>query len=152
MNITPPFEPVVRFPLSLGAEDFQVTCLSMGNPQCVTFVSDLDSVDLKALGLLIETHPIFPDRVNVEFARMISRDEVEIRIWERGAGHTMSSGTGSCAAAVAAVLNHLTDRRVRVRTEGGTLQVNWLDDGTVLLTASAEVVYEGRWLQKVQPG
>jgi diaminopimelate epimerase len=109
-------------------------------------VADLNAVNLGEIGPLIEDHPIFPDRANVEFARVNSRDEIEIRIWERGAGHTLSSGTGSCASAIAATLNGLTDRDVRVRTEGGTLRVDWREDGRVMLTASAEVIYEGRWL------
>lgn len=146
MNISPRLEPVVRYPLHIGGDVVEVTCLSMGNPQCVSFVDDLDRVNLFEFGPLIEHHPVFPDRANVEFARVISRDEIEIRIWERGAGHTLSSGTGSCASAVAATLNGLTDRRVRVRTEGGELEVHWRDDDRVLLTASAEVIYEGRWL------
>ena len=148
MAIAPPLERVVRYPLRVRQEIFEITCISMGNPQCVTFVADLNSVNLEQIGPLIETHPIFPDRANVEFARVISRDEIEIRIWERGAGHTLSSGTGSCASAVAAALNDLTDRSVRVRTEGGTLRVDWRDDDSIMLTASAEVVYEGLWLQR----
>jgi diaminopimelate epimerase len=146
MNISPPLDRVVRYPLHIGGDVVEVTCMSMGNPQCVSFVDDLDMVNLFEFGPLIEHHPVFPDRANVEFARVISRDEIEIRIWERGAGHTLSSGTGSCASAVAAALNGLTDRRVRVRTEGGELEVHWRDDARVMLTASAEVIYEGRWL------
>jgi diaminopimelate epimerase len=148
MAIAPPLERVVRYPLRVRQEIFEITCMSMGNPQCVTVVSDLNSVNLEQIGPLIETHPIFPDRANVEFARVISRDEIEIRIWERGAGHTLSSGTGSCASAVAAALNDLTDRSVRVRTEGGTLRVDWRDDDRIMLTASAEVVYKGLWLKR----
>ncbi|HSB09436.1 MAG TPA: diaminopimelate epimerase [Blastocatellia bacterium] len=146
MSVSPSLDRVVRYPLRLGGDVLEVTCLSMGNPQCVIFVSGLESVNLDEIGPLIEHHPIFPDRANVEFAQVISRDEIKIRIWERGAGHTLSSGTGSCASAVAGALNGLTDRRVRVRTEGGPLRVNWRDDDRVLLTASADVVYEGRWL------
>ncbi len=148
MSITPPVDRVVRYPLDLGGDVLEVTCLSMGNPQCVIVVTDVNAVNLAEIGPLIEHHPIFPDRANIEFARVISRDEVEIRIWERGAGHTLSSGTGSCASAVAAALNGLTERRVRVQTEGGTLRVEWQADDRVLLTASAEVVYEGRWLRE----
>lgn len=147
MNISPPLERVVRHPLHIGGDVVEVTCLSMGNPQCVIFVDELDRVNLVEIGPLIEHHPVFPDRANVEFARVISRDEIEIRIWERGAGHTLSSGTGSCASAVAAALNGLTDRHVRVRTEGGELRVDWRADDRVMLTASAEVIYEGRWLR-----
>jgi len=146
ISINPPVEHVVRYPLHIGGDVLEVTCLSMGNPQCIIFVSDLNSIRLDEIGPLIEDHPIFPDRSNVEFVRLIARDEIEIRIWERGAGHTLSSGTGSCASAVASVLNGLTDRNVKVRTEGGTLRVDWMEDDRVMLTASADVIYEGRWL------
>ena len=138
---------VESYPLHLGGDMLEVTCLSMGNPQCVIFVPDLNMVNLSEIGPLIEHHPVFPDRANVEFAHVISRDEIEIRIWERGAGHTLSSGTGSCASAVAAALNGFTDRSVRVLTEGGRLRVDWHDDNTIILTGSAEVIYEGRWLK-----
>jgi diaminopimelate epimerase len=148
MTITPPVERVVRYPLHLGGDVLEVTCMSMGNPQCIIFVADLNAVNLGEIGPLIEDHPIFPDRANVEFASINSRHEIEIRIWERGAGHTLSSGTGSCASAIAATLNGLTDRNVLVRTEGGTLRVDWRDDDRVMLTASAEVIYEGRWLRE----
>lgn len=137
---------VVGHHLNLGGELFEVTCLSMGNPQCILFVPDLDRVDVNEMGPLIEDHPVFPNRTNVEFVRVISPDEVEIRIWERGAGHTLSSGTGSCASVVAGALNGLTGRAAVVHTEGGSLRVEWRDDNTVILTGSAEVIYEGRWL------
>ena len=145
MALDRPLDRVVGYPLHLGGDMLEVTCLSMGNPQCVIFARDLEAVNLSEMGPLIEHHPVFPDRANVEFARVVSRGEIEIRIWERGAGHTLSSGTGSCASAVAAALNGLTDRSVTVMTEGGALRVVWRDDDTVALTASAEVVYEGRW-------
>jgi diaminopimelate epimerase len=139
---------VVRYPLHLGGDMLEVTCMSMGNPQTVIFVPELGAVNLSEIGPLIEYHPIFPDRTNVEFAHALSRDEIEILIWERGAGHTLSSGTGSCAAAVAASLNGLTDRSVRVRTEGGALRVDWREDNRIMLTGSAEVIFDGRWLRE----
>jgi diaminopimelate epimerase len=148
MAIEPRVGRVVGYPLKLGGDTFQVTCLSMGNPQCVIFVTDFGGVSLGEMGPLIEDHPLFPDRTNVEFARVISRDEIEILIWERGAGHTLSSGPGSCASAVAAALNGLTGRGVSVRTEGGTLRVDWREDNTVALTGPAEVVYEALWLRE----
>ena len=147
MSIEPPIEQVVSYPLHLGGDILEVTCLSIGNPQCIIFVADLNAVKLDEIGPLIENHPVFPDRANVEFVRIISPGEIEIRIWERGAGHTLSSGTGSCASTIASCLNHFTGRSVNVRTEGGKLSVEWKDDGRVMLTASAEVVYEGRWLR-----
>jgi diaminopimelate epimerase len=147
MLLDHPLKQVVRYPLHIGGDLFEVTCLSMGNPQCIIFVPDLDAANLTELGPLIENHPIFPNRTNVEFVRIHSRDEIEIRIWERGAGHTLSSGTGCCASAVAAALDHHTDRSVRVRTEGGVLRVDWRQDQSVALTGGAEVIYEGRWLR-----
>jgi diaminopimelate epimerase len=146
MSISPPLDNVMRYPLRLGGDVLEVTCMSMGNSQCIIFVSDLNDVNLGEIGPLIEHHPIFPDRSNVEFVRVISAEEIEIRIWERGAGHTLSSGTGSCASAVAAAVNGFTRRRLRVQTEGGALLVDWRDDDGVMLTASAEVLYEGHWL------
>ena len=142
-----PLEHVVRYPLHLGGDMIEVTCLSMGNPQCLIFVLELERVNLAELGPLLEHHPVFPDRANVEFIRVLSRDEIAIRIWERGAGHTLSSGTGSCASAVAAALNGYTNRAVRVLTEGGSLHVEWRDDNRVALIGAAEVIYEGRWLR-----
>ena len=147
MALDHPRDRVVSYPLHLGGDMFDVTCLSMGNPQCVIFVRDLETLSLSDIGPLIEHHPVFPDRANVEFAKIVSRHEIEIRIWERGAGHTLSSGTGSCASAVAAALNGLTDRSVTVVTEGGPLRVVWRADDSVALTASAEVIYKGEWLQ-----
>jgi len=145
MALDYPIKRVAGYPLHLGGDLFEVTCLSMGNPQCVLFVPRLDGVNLGEIGPLLEDHPIFPNRTNVEFTHVLSRDEIEILIWERGAGHTLSSGTGSCAAAVASMLNGLTNRSVRVRTEGGLLHVEWRDDDMVMLTGPAEVIYEGRW-------
>jgi diaminopimelate epimerase len=147
MSLDEPLERVARYPLHLGGELFEVTCLSMGNPQTVIFVHDLESVNLPEIGPLIEDHPIFPDRTNVEFVQVADRDHLEILIWERGAGHTLSSGTGACASAVASALNGLSDRSVTVKTEGGVLRVDWRDDDTVALTGAAEVIYEGRWLR-----
>ena len=149
MSLSPPIDHVVRYPLQIGGDVLEVTCMSMGNPQCIIFVSDLNAVNLQEIGPLIENHPMFPDRANVEFAQVISAEEIEIRIWERGAGHTLSSGTGSCASAVAAAVNALTGRNVRVQTEGGALRVHWRDDGHVMLTGAATMIYDGRWLKHV---
>jgi diaminopimelate epimerase len=139
-------ETVVSYPLNLGGDMIEVTCVSMGNPHCTLFVPDLEAVQMEDIGPLIEDHPVFPHRTNVEFARVVGPGEIEVMFWERGVGRTMSSGTGSCAAAVAAALNGLTGRSVKVMTAGGALRVDWREDNRVALTASAEVVYEGRWL------
>lgn len=144
--IDPPLERVVGYELDLEGELVKVTCLSMGNPHCVLFVDSFEGFDPSKLGPLIEHHRLFPNRTNVEFVRVLARDLIEIRIWERGAGRTLSSGTGSCAAAIASALNGLTDRRVRVITEGGAQLVEWRDDNSVALTGPAEIVYRAHWL------
>ncbi|HKG23376.1 MAG TPA: diaminopimelate epimerase [Blastocatellia bacterium] len=147
MNLDRPLPKVVAYGLMLGGEIFEVTCVSMGNPHCTLFIDDLESLNLEEIGPLIEDHPVFPNRTNVEFARVISPEEIEVMFWERGVGRTLSSGTGSCGAAVAAMLNGFTARAVNVRTGGGTLRIEWRDDNHVALTGSAEVLYEGLWLR-----
>lgn len=142
-----PLARVVSHHLRLGGELIEVTCVSMGNPHCTLFFDDLDSVNIDEMGPLIEDHPAFPNRTNVEFTQVLSPDEIKVYFWERGVGRTLSSGTGSCGAAVASALNGFTGRSVRVHTGGGTLGVDWGEDNTIKLTGSAEVIYEGRWLR-----
>ena len=144
-----PLAEVRDYPLALpGGETVHVTALQMCNPNCCTFVSDLERTDWRRLGRAIESHPAFPERTNVEFIRVLDRGSIEARVWERGAGETLSSGTGACAAAVASVVGGHTDRHVRVSMPGGLLEVFWREDGEVLLTGTAEVVYRGEWLKE----
>jgi diaminopimelate epimerase len=136
---------VIRYPLDLDGTRLEITATSMGNPHCSVFVEDVESVDLRGLGSRLETHPLFPERTNVEFIQPVSNDHVRVAFWERGVGETQSSGTGASAACVASVLNDLTARRVRVETPAGDLEVEWRDtDDVVLLTGPAVPVYEGR--------
>jgi diaminopimelate epimerase len=146
--LTPePLAEVRGHPLALpGGGTIEVTALQMCNPNCCVFVEDFERVDWRRLGRAVESHPSFPERTNVEFVRVPDRRTVEARVWERGAGETLSSGTGACAAAVAAMVNGRADRRVTVRMPGGALEVFWREDGEVLLTAVAEAVYRGEWL------
>ena len=147
-----PFEPrdtafpVLRYPLKTRQGNVAVTVTSMGNPHCTVFVPDFDKVDWPHLGQEIEVNEHFPHRTNVEFVRLVARDEIEVRFWERGVGHTLSSGTGSCGAAVAAILNGLTDRRVRVSTQAGKLEVAWPKGGEVSLTGPVQKVMEGKYI------
>ncbi|HEY0081717.1 MAG TPA: diaminopimelate epimerase [Pyrinomonadaceae bacterium] len=141
-------ERVVDFPLELETgEVVRLTALQMCNPNACVFVEDFEGADWRRVGRAIESHARFPQRTNVEFVRVRDRRTIEVRVYERGVGPTLSSGTGACAAAVAACLNELTDRRVRVEMEGGRLEVEWRDDGEVLLTGEAEVIYRGEWLK-----
>jgi len=135
--------PIVGFPLRTRSGVLAVTVTSMGNPHCTVFVSDFASLDWRGLGAEIETNDLFPNRTNVEFVKVISRHEIEVRYWERGVGETMSSGTGSCGATVASILNGLTEKKVRVRTIAGNLEVEWPEKGEVMLTGPAERVAQG---------
>jgi diaminopimelate epimerase len=139
---------VVSYPLFMGGEFQTITCVSMGNPHCSVFLPTLSDVNLAEIGPLLEDHPAFPTRTNVEFVHVISREEIEVLFWERGVGRTLSSGTGTCGASVASMLNNYTDRNICVNTPGGILHVRWDDDNQVKLTGTAEVIYEGVWLRK----
>jgi diaminopimelate epimerase len=143
MSIEPPLERVVDYPF----EEFQITAMQMGNPNCCIFVDDFADIDWRRIGKRIENHPQFPDRTNVVFVRVVERKLIELRIWERGVGETTASGTCSCAGAVAAMVNDKADRDVRVVMEGGEVQIQWREaDGQVVITGTAEVVYSGQWL------
>jgi diaminopimelate epimerase len=143
-----PLPRVVDYALDVSdGETLRVTALEMCNPNTCVFVADFDAVDWRRWGRLIETHGRFPERTNVEFIRVLDRANIEARVWERGVGETLSSGTGACAAAVAACVNELTDRRVNVHMPGGRLEVEWREDGEVVLTGAAQVIYRGEWLQ-----
>src|SRR4029434_10774526 len=141
-----PLDQVIGYPLSVDGETFPVTAMQMGNPMCCIFVDDFNSLDWRRIGKAIENHPQFPDRTNVVFVRVQERKVIELRIWERGVGETTASGTCSCAGAVAAMVNEKADREVRVVMEGGEVKIEWRDDGEVVITGTAEVVYSGRWL------
>jgi diaminopimelate epimerase len=141
-------ERVLDFPLELETgETVRLTALQMCNPNACVFVDDFERADWRRVGRAVESHAKFPQRTNVEFVRVLDRATIEVRVYERGVGPTLSSGTGACASAVAACLKGLTDRRVGVEMEGGRLEVEWRDDGEVLLTGEAEVIYRGEWLK-----
>lgn len=140
-----PLARVIRQPLEVDGRRVEFTATSMGNPHCSILVESFDGLDWRALGARIETHPAFPDRTNVEFIRVIDRDQIEVRFWERGCGETLASGTGACGAALAAILNERTERRVTVRTQAGRLIVEWREDGAVVQTGEARAVFHGEW-------
>jgi diaminopimelate epimerase len=118
-------------------------CVSMGNPHVVFFVQDVAAVDIPAIGPAIETHPLFPEHVNVGFAQVQAADRIRLRVWERGAGLTRACGTGACAALVAAARRELTGRAATLELDGGELFVEWRDDGHVIMTGPAAVDFAG---------
>ena len=141
-----PLSRVIDYPLEVEGQTLRVTALLMGNPNCCIFVEDFDQLDWRRVGRILESHRQFPDRTNVVFARVRDRDQIELRIWERGVGETFSSGTGACAAVVASIINDKTERRVGVWMPGGRIDVWWREDGEVVMTGRADVVYSGEWL------
>lgn len=147
MLTNPPADRVIDYPLEIGDETLRVTALQMGNPNCCVFVDDFDAIEWRRLGPLIENHPRFPERTNVIFIRVQDRANIEERLWERGVGETESSGTCSCAAVIASVINGRTDRRVNVHAPGGLIPIEWRDDDEVVLTGRADLVYSGEWLK-----
>jgi diaminopimelate epimerase len=135
---------VINQPLEVDGKSYRVTCVSMGNPHCVTFVDAVEPLELEKLGPKFERHTFFPKRVNTEFIQVVSPTELNMRVWERGSGETWACGTGACAAAVAAVLNNKAGRRVTIHLRGGNLEIEWrTEDNHVYMTGPAEEVFEG---------
>ena len=137
-------ESFIDQPVNVDGTEFRVTCVSMGNPHAVVFVDYTDSFETIKYGPLFEEHPLFPDRINTEFVQVISRNEINMRVWERGSGETLACGTGTCAAVVACVLNGKTDDEGTVHLLGGDLFIKYdRENNTVWMTGPAETVFEG---------
>ncbi len=135
---------VLNVPLEVAGEVYHVTCVSMGNPHCVVFLRNVDALPLAEIGPRFEHHPFFPKRVNTEFVQVLARDELRMRVWERGSGETAACGTGACAALVAAVLNDKADRKATIHLNGGDLQIEWSAiDNHAFMTGPAEEVFTG---------
>lgn len=143
--VTHPEPEMINAPMEVNGELFKVTCVSMGNPHCVTFVEkDVRQIDLEKIGPSFENHPIFPKRVNTEFANVLSRSEIRMRVWERGSGETLACGTGACATAVAAIKNGLTDNKVTLHLRGGDLVIEYDEEkNEVYMTGPATEVFSG---------
>lgn len=140
-----PYAGIIDYPLQIKDISFAITCVSMGNPHAVIFLDkDIAEFPISVYGPEIENHGLFPKRTNVEFINVIDKDTLSMRVWERGAGETMACGTGASAAAVAAMLKGLTDKKVTVRLKGGELVIEWLANNHVYMTGPAVEVFEGR--------
>lgn len=140
--------PILEHKLSVLDKAFTAAILSMGNPHCVIFIDELAKDDVIRYGKVIESHEFFPERVNVEFVKVISRDHIEMNVYERGAGFTLSCGTGTCASAVAAHLKGYTNDQVKVTVPGGELRVEYEQGGHVFMAGPAALVYEGIYYYK----
>lgn len=131
-------------PVRVLDREFRVTCVSMGNPHAISYVEDTDVFDLFKYGPVMETHPLYPKKVNAEFVQVVSRTVLKMRVWERGAGETLACGTGACAVLVASVLNNVSDRKAKIILLGGELTIEW-DEKTnhVFMTGPATEVFTG---------
>ncbi len=140
--------PVVGEKLQILDKEFLFTCVSMGNPHGVTFVSDVFSFPVEKYGKIAEIAPLFPKKANIEFVEVKNRSHLKMRVWERGSGETLACGTGSCASLVAAVCNGLCDRKVKMELLGGTLEIEWNEgDNHVYMTGPASFSFDGVWLK-----
>ncbi|MCS7223466.1 MAG: diaminopimelate epimerase [Armatimonadetes bacterium] len=157
VDMGPPILEPARIPTTLGNSStalnvcltvtglgaFVGHCVSMGNPHFVVFTDSVGDLPLEVIGPALERHPAFPKRTNVEFAQVVSRNQLRVRVWERGAGPTLACGTGACATVVAAILTRRTGPQVTVALPGGELIIHWEGEGSVLMTGPAEEVFRG---------
>ena len=144
-----PGDLVLRHRVQILGQTLFITAVSLGNPHCVIFVRDPELMDLQTIGPMLENHSLFPNRANVEFVRVVRRDCLQMRVWERGSGETLGCGTGACAALVASVLCGLSDRTAQVRLPGGNLELMWNpEDNCVYQSGPAEFVFDGVWFEQ----
>ncbi len=136
---------IVSLPYEVGGKNWNITCVSVGNPHCIVFVDDPYKINLEEIGSKFETDKIFPEQVNTEFVKVIDESTLEMRVWERGSGETHACGTGACAVTVAAVLNGFCryNEKITVRLRGGDLEIMYKSDGNVIMNGSATHVFDG---------
>lgn len=137
---------VVNYPLKINDNEYFITCVSMGNPHCVIFTTNVDNIDLEKIGPLFENHPLFPERINTEFIEVIDDTTLKMRVWERGSGETLACGTGACASVVAAVYNDIVKKNeeIKVILKGGDLYITF-DDERVIMRGGATEVFTGEY-------
>ena len=137
---------LVNEKIKVGEEEYNITCVSMGNPHCIVFMKEIDDLKIEEIGKKFENHSMFPERINTEFIEVIDERTIKMRVWERGSGETFACGTGACAATVASVLNNYCkeNEEITVKLLGGDLKIKYLSSGVVYMTGPAEFVYEGR--------
>ena len=144
--VNAPESPVIGLPAEVHGQEYRMTCVSMGNPHAVIFVEDADRFDVHGIGAILENHPLFPARTNVEFVTVKDRGHLRMRVWERGSGETMACGTGACATLAAAVLNGLCERKALLELNGGTLSVEWDPSSNLIWQEGpAEFVFDAEY-------
>lgn len=138
---------VIAQPIEAQGKTYYFTAVSMGNPHCVIFVDDINDIDLEKIGPVLEVHPRFPKKINVEFVEVKDSSHLRMRVWERGAGITLACGTGSCATLTAAVLNGKSDRKAAIELDGGTLVIEWGADNHIYMSGPATEVFRGQYVK-----
>ncbi len=136
---------VVNEEFEVDGSMYRITMINVGNPHCVVFVDDVDKVDLPSIGPKFEHHPAFPNRINTEFVQVLDKNNLRMRVWERGCGETLACGTGAAASVVAAILNGLTYETVTVHLAYGDLIIEWKDQSELYMTGGAETVFTGEY-------
>ena len=137
---------IVNETITVDNKEYDITCVSMGNPHCIVYMDNIDDLEIDKIGPKFENHELFPERINTEFLEVIDKNTIKMRVWERGSGETYACGTGACAATVASVLNNYCniDEEVTVKLLGGDLKIKYLTNDLVYMTGPAEFVFEGR--------
>lgn len=138
----------VKAEVKVKDRKIELTCVSMGNPHAVTFVNDIKNFKVAEYGPILENADIFPEKANIEFVEVVDKNNIKMRVWERGSGETLACGTGACSSVVASSLNGYTDRKVNVRLLGGNLEIEWKPNNHVHMTGPAVTVFKGEWIDE----
>lgn len=138
----------VKAEVKVKNRKIELTCVSMGNPHAVTFVNDIKNFKVAEYGPILENADIFPEKANIEFVEVVDKNNIKMRVWERGSGETLACGTGACSSVVASSLNGYTDRKVNVQLLGGNLEIEWKPNNHVHMTGPAVTVFKGEWIDE----
>ena len=138
----------IKAKFKINKKEFEFTCVSIGNPHAVTFVKDLSKIEINKYGPIFENLNIFPEKTNVEFVEIVDKDNIKMRVWERGTGETLACGTGACSSVVAGYLNNFTNRKVNVELLGGNLGVEWRSNNHIYMNGPAVTVFKGEWINE----
>ena len=138
----------VKAEVKVKNKKIELTCISMGNPHAVTFVNDIKNFKVAEYGPILENADIFPEKANIEFVEVVDKNNIKMRVWERGSGETLACGTGACSSVVASSLNGYTDRKVNVQLLGGNLEIEWKPNNHVHMTGPAVTVFKGEWIDE----
>ena len=138
----------VKAEIKVKNKKIELTCVSMGNPHAVTFVNDIKNFKVAEYGPILENADIFPEKANIEFVEVVDKNNIKMRVWERGSGETLACGTGACSSVVASSLNGYTDRKVNVQLLGGNLEIEWKPNNHVHMTGPAVTVFKGEWIDE----